>query len=162
MGRLGLAAAVAALGLASGASAEPLERVESEVYQAEGAVPALTRKAAVCIGRIVKPGVVNAPTIVTQDIEGGVVVANSAFRYMEKSMGMRFGYRGRAKVTFEARPGRFRIVHTEIERLSELNPQRGWEPVYPTKKPQAQYADAMMQAIADEVAECVKAEAEAW
>lgn len=145
---------------ASSARAEILATVESPVYEAPGAPPELARKAVVCIGRIIKPGFTTAPTIVAQDIEGGVVVANVAFEFQDRALVI-LTYPGRAKLTFEGRPGRFRMVSSEIEKFVE-GAGFGWSSVVRPKKAAKAGAEAVLLKISDDVAACVKQASADW
>ncbi len=147
---LGLAAG-AVLAFAAPAAAQvgpPLERFESEVFDAAGEPPALARKAQTCMAQILKPGLTDAPTILNADIEGGVVVANNAFTY-----GSMLPTRARSTVTFEARSGRFRLVHSSIEHFLTGR----WHPVYTHKFGGSEAVKAQLQVISAKVATCIRA-----
>lgn len=134
-----------------------VERVESPVYEASGSPSELAGRAVTCMGEKLKPGVITAPTIVAQDLAAGRVVANNAFEYGEGGW-LGSTYRARSRMIFEAREGRFRIVHTEIEALIFSD----WEPISEVNKRGAAAARAAMQAISDEIAACVKQPAAVW
>lgn len=155
-------AAVIALGLAalSGgpAAAEDLLRLDSPVYEAAGSASELARKAAPCIGRIVKPGWTTAPTIVAQDIDGGTIVANAAFEFAKRFAFAVDVERGRAKLTFQAKEGRFRIEFTEIQWLIG----RDWYPADKPKKRLNGDIEAVLLNISEQVSACVKAPTGEW
>lgn len=126
-------------------------------WEAQGSASDLTRKGATCIARILKPGFTTAPTIVSSDIEGGRIVANTAYE-IPGILGV--SVRSRAKATLEAKDGRFRITFAEVE---EFLDGMGWMPVRVRKGPH----DAPRQVVAlnsqgAKIAECVQAPEEDW
>lgn len=145
----------------SAEAGDAITRVESPVYEAAGGLSELARKGNTCIGRIVKPGLTTAPTIVAADIEGGTLIANATFAFSEKFIFI-YNYSGRAKLAFEARPDRFRMVFTEIEAYPVDLRSGSWSPIYRPKRPDPNGAEPAMLRLADEVAACVKAPAEDW
>jgi hypothetical protein len=128
-----------------------LERVESPVYSVEGDVSSITRRAATCSAQILKPGLVAAPTILNVDVVGGVVVANNAFDYSEKVFGSPLISPARTTVTIEAKTGRFRIVHTDIQVLNLGD----WRPIRAAKEGKPDQMRNQLLLISDLVAHCV-------
>ena len=100
-----------------------LQRVESPVYEAEGDHQAITKRALVCVAQTVRPGLTDAPTVTSSDLDAGVIVANNAF---EVTSGL-LRVRARTTLTVQAKDGRFRIVHTNIEQY--LDASYGWTKV---------------------------------
>lgn len=103
---------LAALLTSESAAAEYLEQVRSEVFQSPGTASELSNRAKMCAARSLAPGLQGGNIILSADDTG--VVANNSVRYnsglMEWSL--------RSKVLIETREGRFRITHTNIERLN--------------------------------------------
>jgi hypothetical protein len=99
-----------------------LNRVESPVFEVVGDHQAITKHAATCIAQIIKPGLVSAPTIVSQDNDAGVIVANNSLKYSHGLLQPTV----RTTLTFQAKDGRFKILHTNIEQFLD---QYGWNRV---------------------------------
>ena len=135
--------------LASPASAhEYLTELTSAVYQAQGTPRDIAARAQNCIAQNLRSGTVNAPQIVSSDLDHGVVVAQNALRF-----GSLPEWQIRSRLTFEAREGRFRISQSGIEMFNDM--AGGWGPIgkwfgSPWKK-----AEAAFLASADAVAQCV-------
>lgn len=146
-----------AAGQAQAAPGGLVTSVESPVYETPGEPPELARKASVCMGKILKPGFTTAPTIIAQDIEGGRIVANNAFNFGDYFM-FKTITEGRSTLTFEARPGRFRLVNTDIQEFT-LN---SWSAVLDPKKPRADDIRGTLNGISDRVAKCVMEPADNW
>lgn len=127
-----------------------LQRVESPVYEADGDHQAITRRALVCIAQVVRPGLTNAPTVTSSDVEGGLIVANNAFEFTSGLMKSE----ARTTLTFQAKDGRFRITHTNIEQY--LDASYGWTKVGTWKFSGGEKVQAAAQAISDRIADCVK------
>lgn len=130
------------------AAAEYLTEVTSQVYQTPGTPREIATRAQTCIAQNLRAGTVNAPQIVSSDLENGVIVAQSALEYGSLPV-----WKIRSRFTFEAREGRFRIIQTGLEHFNEI--AGGWVGVgkwwgSPWKKAEAAYA-----ASADAVARCV-------
>lgn len=143
-----LAAAFAVIGATDVQAQQYLERVESPVYETTGDVAALAGRAATCAAQILKPGMSTAPTVLATDLEGGVVVANNYFEFV----GNLYVLKARSKVRFEARPGRFRITHTDIEVFNS-----NWRRVQTPKEGKRDAMREQLQALSDELAACVRA-----
>lgn len=86
----------------------------------------------------------------SRDLDRGVVVARNALSYPD---GFLLVWQMRSRVTFEAREGRFRITHENIERLNEQ--AGGWTPVGKWRGSGWQKAEAALQAQSAEIAACV-------
>ena len=144
-----VATAILLAALASPASAaDYLTEVTSQVYQAQGTPKEIATRASICIAQTLRPGAVNAPQIVSSDLENGIIVAQNALRF-----GSLPEWQIRSRFTFEAREGRFRISQTGIEMFNDMG--GGWGPIgkwwgSPWKKAEAAFAGS-----ADAVARCV-------
>ena len=137
--------------IASPAAAAPeyLTEVTSRVYQTPGTPRQIASRAQTCIAQNLRPGAVNAPQIVTSDLDSGIIVAQSALE-----VGSFPVWKLRSRFTFEARDGRFRITQTGLEWFNDsgggewLGIGKWWGS--PWKK-----AEAGFTASADAVAQCV-------
>jgi hypothetical protein len=106
-------AAALALAVTAAHAADP---PPSAVYDAPGIEAAqLVRRALVCIPQTFTPEASDdLPTeVVNSEPESGVAVANVGFRF---SAGFWGGgaQRARSTLTFEARPGRFKVTHSAV------------------------------------------------
>ena len=143
-----------------------LERIESPVYDAEGDHQAITKRAITCIAQTIKPGFTTAPTIISSDIESGIIVANSSFEYTWGLFGM-IQETARTKLTFQAKDSRFRIVNTDIEEMYSGPPNASisveWQPVgtWKSASQEASALKAAAQTISDKLAACVKSKSSA-
>jgi hypothetical protein len=145
----------AVIALAASASpavaAEYLTEVTSQVYQTQGTPKEIATRAQTCIAQNLRSGTVNAPQIVSSDLDNGVIVAQSALETGSFPV-----WKLRSRFTFEARDGRFRISQTGLEWFNDtgrgewLGIGKWWGS--PWKKAEAAYA-----ASADAVARCVMA-----
>lgn len=140
-------------------AAIPIEPLTSQVYEATGDRAAIARRGTKCMAQMLKPGVRTAPTILTSDPESGVVVANNSLQYAEKLL-IPLVYDARSKVSLEARDGRFRLTHTEIE---VLTPHGGWAPakVWSDKLETDALRTSLVKISAD-LADCIKKPDEQW
>lgn len=140
---------VVVAGLASpAAAADYLTEVSSQVYQTQGTPKEIATRAQTCIAQNLRSGTVNAPQIVSADLDNGVIVANNALRF-----GSLPEWQIRSRLTFEAREGRFRISQTGLEMFNDM--AGGWNGIgkwfgSPWKKAQATF-----EASAAAVAACV-------
>lgn len=152
--RLASALAFAVLAAAGSAHAAPPPPPELIVQAPGKDVATLTRRALICIPQNTQPGFVDVPAIVSSDVAGGLVVANNAFDYEDKGF-LRTLERGRSTLTFEAKEGRFRISHSNVEGFMGA---MGWRP-YTSK-----FLSARLERINEAVAACVSAatEASSW
>lgn len=157
-------AIVAALVLAAptsalAAKAVPLGDVVSPVYETEGDAQAIARRGETCMAQVLKPGLVNAPTIISADLAGGVVIGRNAFEYVDKWM-ISTIERARSRTRFEAKDGRFRIVQTDVEIFfadREWRQAKAWE-----NKIESDPGRLKLLEISDHIAACVKAPADNW
>jgi hypothetical protein len=118
--RTAASACLLAVVLATSAAAREavlLEPLTSQVYEAAGTAEQLAHRGETCMAQTLKPGLVNAPLIVSADYAGGTVVARNSFDYVDRGF-IRTDEEGRSRVTFEAKDGRFRISHTAIEQFA--------------------------------------------
>ncbi len=139
----------------SWADATYLDSVESPVFETNGNHQDLTKRAMTCIAQIVKPGFTTAPTIITSDPEAGTVVANNAFTYYYGPL-LPVEYRARSTLTFQAKDGRFRIVHTSIEKFNDTAGLGiGWERIGTWRFSGGDEAKLAIDAISQSIATCV-------
>ena len=131
------------------AAPQYLERVESPVYETEGDHQAISRRALTCIAQIVRPGLTDAPTVLSSDLDAGVIVANNAFKV---TTGL-FDADARTTLTFEAKDGRFRITHTNVEQF--LDAHYGWTAVPTARLSLGDKVQAGAQLISEHIAACV-------
>ena len=131
-------------------AAEYLTQVTSEVYQTPGAPREIATKAQTCIAQHLKPGMVNAPQIVSSDLDNGLIVARSALEYPDGLL----SWQVRSTFTFEAREGRFRIVQTNLERFQDQF-NVGWKGIGKWTGSGWKKAEAAFQLSASVVASCV-------
>jgi hypothetical protein len=152
-----IAAATCAVGLFSvpSSAGEYLDHYETQVFEAQGDHQAIAKRAVTCITQIVRPGLINAPTITSSDLESGTIVANNGFSY---SFGLLGGVErtARSTMTFQAKDGRFRITHTNIEQFA--SGQWGgnrWEPIFVAWGTGGKEARDALYQISSKVASCV-------
>lgn len=144
-----VAAVIVLAALASpAAAAEYLTEVTSQVYQTPGTPKEIATRAQTCIAQNLRSGTVNAPQIVSSDLDNGIVVAQNALRFTQLN-----DWQIRSRFTFEARDGRFRISQTGLEMFNDMG--GGWGGIgkwwgSPWKK-----AEATFKASANAVAACV-------
>lgn len=138
---------------ASVQAAVPVYAAESPVYEAAGSARDLARKGQGCIAQLVRPALTTIPTLVSADVESGVIVANNALHYEEASI-VPLPYTVRSTLTFEAREGRFRIRHTDIGVLAEKAPRLGWSPAMRGKSGFSR-AERELGALNERIAACV-------
>lgn len=140
---------LAAVTTTAAAAPEYLTEVTSQVYQTTGTPKEIAARAQICIAQNLRPGTVNAPQIVSSNLDNGIIVAQSAIE-----VGTFPAWRLRSRLTFEARQGRFLITQTGLEWFNDtgsgewLGIGRWWGS--PWKKAEAGFA-----ASADAVARCV-------
>lgn len=135
--------------LASPAAAhEYLTDVTSSVYQTQGTPKEIATRAQTCIAQNLRSGAVNAPQIVSADLDNGVIVAQNAVRF-----GSFPEWEARSRFTFEARDGRFRISQTGIEMFNDMG--SGWQQIGKWTGSPWKKAEAAFTASADAVAQCV-------
>lgn len=144
------ALAVAGAARAEVTSADPL----AKVYEARGDVADLTRRAMVCIPRSIQPSRVDSPTIVNSDVAAGVVVGNNVFTFDDRWGRMTIpNQQARSTLTFEAKPGRFRITHANVQQFTPY----GWR----APKDMTVLGDKLT-AISDTVAACIQGDSPNW
>lgn len=146
-----VAALCAAFAVTPAYAAEYLETVESPVFTKPGTHQQIAAAGRTCIAQIVKPGMVNAPVIVSADMDSGIVVANNAFEFSHGFL-LPAPYRARTTLTFQAKDGRFRITNTSIEAFFDA---QGWRPVGLWSGAGADKAKAAIDGISASIAKCV-------
>jgi len=142
--------ALLAVSLCTVASAHDyLTSITSQVYQTQGTPREIATRASTCISQHLAGGTVNAPVIVSSDLDQGVIVAHSALQYPDGML----DWQVRSVFTFEARDGRFRIEQTSLERFNDMG--GGWGPIGEWTGSGWKKAEAAFTASADAVAQCV-------
>lgn len=159
----GLGLALALCASAAGADV-PVDvgTVVSPVYDAPGSQAEIARRGQTCMAQILKPGTVDATVIRSADLAGGVIVGQNAFEYVEKSLGMKLASRARSTVTLEAKDGRFRVTHSDVETFMQYGGAR-WVPAKVWRdKGDADPLKAALAKISDELAACVREKPADW
>lgn len=143
--------AVALLTFAGPAAAwAPMPPLEA-VFEAPGMkAREMSGKGSACIAQTLKPGLANAPTITSSDLEGGRIVANNYYQGED-------GVRMRSTLTFEAKDGRFRITHSDVEAFIQKWSQVG---AVDGRGPPATITE--LTAISERIADCVRAKPDNW
>lgn len=142
--------------IASVATASPLSAAEyltdltSQVYQTSGTPREIAVRAQTCIAQNLRPGTVNAPQIISSDLQNGLIVAQSAIEYPDGFLRWKI----RSTFTLEARDGRFRIVQTNLERFYDTG-SIGWSGIGKWTGSGWKKAEAAFQLSASAVAACV-------
>ncbi|KTE13304.1 hypothetical protein ATE77_01100 [Sphingopyxis sp. H005] len=95
-------------------------------------------------------GTVGGQLIINADLDGGIIVANSAIEY-----GSMPRWKIRSRFTFEAREGRFRIQQSSLERFSDQF-NVGWNPIGKWTGSQWRKAEEAFVGSAATVAQCVQ------
>jgi hypothetical protein len=122
----------------------------SQIYQSPGTPKEIASRAQTCIAQNLKPGTVNAPQILSSDVENGLIVAQSAIEYPDGLLRWKI----RSTFTFEAREGRFRIVQSNLERFYDTG-SIGWSGIGKWTGSGWKKAEAAFQLSASAVASCV-------
>lgn len=139
--------ALVALSLSAPAQAKQyLTTVTSEVFQTTGTPREIAARASTCISQRLAAGTVEAPVIISTDLDNGVVVARNALKYSE----LVTEWKIRSVFTFEAREGRFRIVQTNLEQFNNQ-----WGGIGKWFGSGWKKADSAFTAAATSVADCV-------
>ena len=111
------------------ANAENLDEVDSQVYTATGTHQQIMARAAVCVAQLMKPGRPGAPLILSRDDAAGVMVIDNYTSFSARLITWAL----HSKMTFEAKDGRFRIIHTGIEQTADtmgaMSAHPDWVPV---------------------------------
>lgn len=184
------AAILAMLLPALAVSAEYLEQVESEVFQAKGTAQKIASRAKSCIAQHVQnnevrisdsatsagpfpssaltstatsDGISGGDAIVHADLEQGVITANNRVDYKSKML----AHNVKSTLTFMAKDERFRIRHSNIEYLQKSTGSvrnTGYSRVGKWFGSGWKDAEAALVAITAKVAQCVRADpaAEDW
>lgn len=150
IGKYLVSLAVAIAAATSAQAAEYLTEVASEVYQAEGSTREIATRAQTCMSQHLASGVTGGQLIINADLDGGIIVANSAIEY-----GSLPRWKIRSRFTFEARDGRFRIQQTNLERFNDQF-NVGWNAIGKWTGSQWREAETAFVASAATVAQCVQ------
>jgi hypothetical protein len=129
-----------------------LTSVTSQVFQAQGTPREIASRANICMSQLLASGMVSAPLMVSSDLEGGVIVAQSALEYSDTLV----KWKVRSTFTFEARDGRFRILQTNLQRFDDTF-GNGWTGIGKWAGSGWKKAEAAFGSSADAVAACVVA-----
>ena len=141
-----------AVGATSAHATEYLTEVTSEVYQTNGTVREIANRGQTCMSQHLASGMTGGQLIINADLDGGVIVANSAIEY-----GSLPRWKIRSRFTFEAREGRFRIKQTNLERFNDQF-NVGWNAIGKWSGSQWRGAEKAFVASAASVASCVQNE----
>lgn len=164
------------------AEMETLTEVNSEVYLTAGTVMDISKKAKSCMGQILhndevriadssagtgflsfaepgrgnhSSGITGGQIIIDADLEGGMITANNRADY-----GSRFIQRNvKSTVVFQAKEGRFKIDHTNIEVLMKDTGgghNKGYGPAFKIFATGWEDAEATLKNISDKLAACIK------
>lgn len=93
---------------------EYLTEVVSEPTPTVGAAAEIASRGEACIARLLSAGS-EGELIISRDVQGGTLVARNVTDYRDGLVIWKI----RSRVTFEAREGRFRISHSQIERFND-------------------------------------------
>lgn len=145
---------------------EYLTSVVSEPFQTTGTATEIAVRAETCAARLLYAGVEGGELIVSSSPATGVVVARNSLEYRDNLVPWRI----RSRMTVEARDGRFRISHGEIERYTD--PAHGtqlfggspWGPIGKWRFSGWQKAEAALIGKTGELAACIHqpASVDAW
>ena len=130
-------------------AAEYLTEVASDVYQTTGTPREIATRANICISQHLAPGTTDSALIISNDLDGGIIVARSALKYPDGLM----NWQVRSTFTFEAREGRFRIAQTNLERFNDM--VGGWGRIGKWSGSGWKRAEAAFAASAAAVAQCI-------
>ena len=145
-----LLALIAAASSTPALAREYLTSATSEVFQAQGTPRELASRANICMSQHLAAGLVNAPLVVSSDMDRGVIVAKSALEYPDGLV----TWKVRSTFTFEARDGRFRIVQTNLQRFDDTFGM-GWTGIGKWTGSGWKKAEAAFQRSATVVANCI-------
>lgn len=147
-----LAALAIAMALASPAyAAETLAEVTSEVYQAEGmSKEQITSKAMQCI----KSSGGNAAKSIEPAVDGDNAYAIVKTAYSHALVAGTV----RSRITVQAKDGRFRVVHTDIDNFNDF--AKNYIPIYKSWGTGWQKAEAALQGWFPDVSTCILRKAE--
>lgn len=137
------------------AAPEYLTEVVSAPVETTGTASEIAARGRRCIASTFGSGVAGGELIVSDS--DNVIVARNASSYMDGLLKWQI----RARVTFEARDGRFRISQTALERFNDRG--GGWSGIGKWRGAGWQKAEAAYASSAAALTECVTAEqADDW
>ena len=133
-------------------AAEYLTSVTSEVYQTTGTPKEIATRANACIAQSLSRGSSDDPMIISNDLDGGVVVARNSIEY-----GSLPRWKIRSRFTLEARGGRFRIEQANLERFNTnvLTGVEAWGPIGKWTGSRWREVTTKFEESASAVAQCV-------
>jgi hypothetical protein len=126
---------------------EYLTRVDSAVFQAPKTANEIHERAKTCIAENLAPGAQGGQLIISDD--GTTIVANSVIRFSAKMVPWTI----RTRMILEAREGRFRISHTNIESFNEYS--RDWIGVGKWFGSDWKTVESSLQDVSTTLAQCV-------
>lgn len=137
------------------AAQEYLARIDSEVFQTTGSQAEIAARARTCIAQTLAPGVQGGQLVLSDD--GATIVANNVMTYSAALI----QWTVRSRIVFEAREGRFRIAHTNIERF--VQGYGGWQGILKQRGSGWKAAETAFQTTSTALASCVQnAPADDW
>lgn len=142
---------------APAAAADYLTEIPGQVFTTPGDAAAIAARARTCAAQQLAAGAAGGQVIVADD--GRTLVANNALSY---DAGL-VRWPLRSRVTIEARDGRFRVAHAQIQRFNDQG--GGWDLVGRWPGSGAGAAAAALQHVTADLAACIAAPpkaAEAW
>ena len=152
-----------------------LEEIESQVYRTPGSKQQITLKGKNCITQIVSNDSVKVSTgnsifqnasdtssqiqggsvIINTDLNNGLVIANNRVDFTSTLL----SHSAKSKITFLAKPGRFRIRHTgikQVQRRSGNMPAGGYRKVHTSFGGGHKKVKSTLETVSLKIANCVK------
>ncbi len=153
-----------------------LEKIESQTYKTPGSTQQITLKGKNCITQIVSNEGVKVSSgnimfrnardtsshiqggnvIINTDLNSGLVVANNRVDFTSTLL----SHSAKSKITFLAKPGRFRIRHSgikQVQRRTGNMPTSGYRKVHTSFGGGHKKVKATLEAVSLKIAKCVKA-----
>lgn len=165
VGRAALGAlSLVAVALPVTAKAANIDEVDSQVYTTTGTRQQIMARAMTCIAQTMKPGRPGAPLILSRDDAGGVIVIDNYTTYTARLI----TWAVHTKMTFEAKDGRFRIIHTGIEQtadaMGQMSPHPDWVPISKGFPNPWKHAQQSIEDTSTRLASCItrKATSDNW
>lgn len=150
-----LSLAALTIGLSVDANAANIDEVDSQVYTATGTRQQILARAAVCVAQVMRPGIPNAPLILSRDNTAGVLVIDNYTHFSARLVTWAL----HTTMTLEAKNGRFRIVHTGIEQTADpqgpMSAHPSWVPVSKGFPNPWKHAQQAIEDVSTRLANCV-------
>ena len=134
---------------AQAAKVEYLERLDSQVYEASGTPAEIASRGKLCMSQVLSAGSVGGELIISEAPD--TIVARNALEY-SSGLGGLVKWQMRTRVVFEARDGRFRVSHTNIERYDDYG--KRWTGLGLWKGSGHEDAESALQSQSAEIAKC--------